>query len=233
MPDFILTFDIDWAPDFAIEFCLDVLRAASVKATFFATHKTEMNQEIERQGHILGIHPNFLENSSHGSSVPEVITHCLNFAPNAWSVRTHALVQSSPLLYNIFSQFPQLTMDASLFLHRSPYAHKLYWESEGLSFSRVLYNWEDDAEFHMQRFGAPNKLFFGDLTILDFHPIHVFLNSSDGNEYQSLKKSLCGAPLQHVEKKETEKFVNLGRGVLTHLTDILASNANCRGLEDL
>ena len=58
---FVLTFDIDWAPDFAILYCLELLDDAKCKATFFATHSTSLNQEIVNRGHDLGIHPNFLK----------------------------------------------------------------------------------------------------------------------------------------------------------------------------
>ena len=98
---YALTFDIDWAPDFAILHCLELLDDARCKATFFATHSTPLNQEIVNRGHNLGIHPNFLPNSSQGSSVQEIISECLSYAPDAWCMRTHALVQSSPLLHEI------------------------------------------------------------------------------------------------------------------------------------
>ena len=39
-----MTFDIDWAPDASIELCLDLLDRHDVKATFFATHLTDLNQ---------------------------------------------------------------------------------------------------------------------------------------------------------------------------------------------
>ena len=105
---YALTFDIDWAPDFAILHCLELLENAGCIATFFATHSTSLNYEIVDRGHNLGIHPNFLPGSSHGSNVQEIISECINYAPDAWCMRTHSLVQSSPLLLEIFSKFPQL-----------------------------------------------------------------------------------------------------------------------------
>ena len=63
---YVLTFDIDWAPDYAILNCLKLLENSGCKATFFATHNTSLNQEIINRGHNLGIHPNFLQGSSHG-----------------------------------------------------------------------------------------------------------------------------------------------------------------------
>ena len=61
---YALTFDIDWAPDFAILHCLELLENAGCKATFFATHNTTLNHEIIDRGHNLGIHPNFLQKFS-------------------------------------------------------------------------------------------------------------------------------------------------------------------------
>ena len=125
MKKYVLTFDIDWAPNFVISHCLNLLDSANCKATFFATHSTPLNNEIVERGHNLGIHPNFLKGSSHGSNVKEIISECLSYAPHAWCMRTHSLMQSSPLLHEIFSNFPQLKLDVSLLMHRSPFAHKV------------------------------------------------------------------------------------------------------------
>jgi len=117
-------------------------------------------------------------------------------------MRTHGLFQSTKLFYDIIKNFPQLKLDVSLLMHRSPHAHKCNWDFDGVSFDRLLYNWEDDAEFSKSRFGDTEELFFGDLTVCDFHPIHVFLNSSNGKEYIDLKieflVDLCNTQiLQH------------------------------------
>ena len=184
---YALTFDIDWAPDYAILKCCDLVENANCKATFFATHDTPINREIISRGHNLGIHPNFLPGSSHGTDVQTIISECLKYAPEAWCMRTHSLVQSSPLLQEIFGSFPQLKLDVSLLMHRSPFAHKTKWDFDGVSFDRLLYNWEDDAQFSAFNMKEIPELFFGELTVFDFHPIHVFLNSTDGSEYRKLK----------------------------------------------
>ena len=130
--------------------------------------------EIVNQGHILGIHPNFLEGSrmvqmwKKLSINASLMHHCC--------MRTHCLVQSTPLLHKIFSNFPQLKLDVSLLMHRSPFAHKVTWNFYGTSFDRLLYNWEDDAQFSSYEDNTIPELFFGELTVFDFHPIHAFLN---------------------------------------------------------
>jgi len=230
---YALTFDIDWAPDFAILKCLDLVEKANCKSTFFATHDTPLNQEIISRGHNLGIHPNFLPGSTHGSDVKTIITECLKYAPDAWCMRTHALVQSSPLLNQIFSKFPQLKLDVSLFLHRSPHAHKASWNYDGIAFDRLLYNWEDDAQFFVNSSEERQELFFGDLTVLDFHPLDVFLNSSDGSEYAKLKKETDGIPLSSLDFDTVSGFINSGSGTRSYLEEVLDSANICIELADI
>ena len=62
-----LTFDIDWAPDCCVEQILLDLKKNSVKATFFITHASDINDEIINQGHHIGLHPNFFPNSTQNS----------------------------------------------------------------------------------------------------------------------------------------------------------------------
>jgi len=230
---FVLTFDIDWAPDYAIEHCLNLLEQNKVSATFFATHSTPMNSEIRKRGHILGIHPNFLPNSSHGKSINEIIDSCLCFTQDAWCMRSHALVQSTPLLFEIFSKFPQLKLDVSLLMHRSKFAHKCIWEFNGIAFERILYNWEDDLEFSKQRYCSEKDLFFGDLTVYDFHPIHVVLNSSNGSEYKKLKENLNGEHLINQKKQNILRYKNSKIGIEDHLKTILKSDALCTPLDQI
>ena len=230
---YALTFDIDWAPDFVILKCLELLEKENRKATFFATHNTPINREIILRGHNLGIHPNFLPGSSQGSDVKTIISECLRYAPDAWCMRSHALVQSTPLLHEIFSKFPQLKLDASLFMHQSHFAHKVRWNFDGISFDRLLYNWEDDAQFFQFDASQKLELFFGDLTVFNFHPIHVFLNSSDGNEYRRLKIENANTPLFALDINVASNYINTGIGTQNYLREVIASNCICIELGDI
>ena len=118
-------------------------------------------------------------------------------------------------------------------MHRSPYAHKCVWEAEGVSFERLLYNWEDDCEFTSKRYALEEELFFGQITVCDFHPIHVYLNSSDGSEYRNLKSSLNGAKLQNLQRQKASTFKNSKIGVRDHLICLLKSDAKCLGLDEI
>ena len=228
-----LTFDIDWAPDASIAICLDMLERCEVKGTFFATHRTDMNQEIVLRGHELGIHPNFLTGSTHGNNVSSIIETCLEFAPQARYIRTHSLFQSSRLLYQVFQSFPQLTTDLSLFMHRASHVQRCEWNFGGVSFQRVLYNWEDDAEFHNPDFDHATPAFFGNLTIYDFHPIHVDLNSRDHVPYEKLKESLGSKPMFQATADELKSCRNPGPGTCDFLASVVESSAQSIAIEDV
>ena len=76
----IITFDIDWAPDFMIQNIMDQLEAAGVKSTWFITNDTPALERMRQFPDLyeLGIHPNFLPGSSHGSSVDEVLNNLMD-----------------------------------------------------------------------------------------------------------------------------------------------------------
>ena len=72
---FIITVDIDWAPDFVMDELLETLISAAVKSTWFITHRSPLLEKLREQKSLveLGIHPNFLPQSTQGKSTDEVI----------------------------------------------------------------------------------------------------------------------------------------------------------------
>jgi len=184
----ILTFDVDWAPDFMIDFVAKILLRAGVRSTWFVTHESEAIDRLRRnpQHFELGVHPNFLPGSSHGESPKQVLDKCLAMVPEAQSFRTHSLVQSTPLLCEIMASTP-LTIDASLFLPGQSYVQPFRFEWDGHSMLRVPFHWEDD---HEMASAAPHwslgaRQAKGE--VFNFHPIHIYLNSVDMKAYGSLK----------------------------------------------
>ena len=85
----VLSFDIDWAPDFAIDAVAQKLISRSVKATWFVTHLSPAISRLAERPDLfeLGIHPNFLPGSDHGGSPAEVLAFMNTLVPNAVSVR--------------------------------------------------------------------------------------------------------------------------------------------------
>ncbi|MEM7125483.1 MAG: hypothetical protein AAF702_04100 [Chloroflexota bacterium] len=203
----IITLDIDWAPDFVIDFVADILREHQVRATWFVTHASAAIERLRKTPELfeLGIHPNFLANSTHGSTIPDVLQHCMSLVPEARCMRTHSLYQSSPLLANVLRYTP-IRMDVSLFLPRAKSLQPIEHIWCGETLRRAPFYWEDD--FEMGRPDAcwqvePYLTSDDGLKIFNFHPIHIYLNSADMLPYQALKRDchhLLSATLTHVDK---------------------------------
>ncbi len=217
-----LTFDIDWAPDFMIEFAADLLRSRQIRSTWFVTHRSVAIERLRRHPDLfeLGIHPNFLPGSTQGKSTAEILDHCMKLVPGAVSMRSHALVQSTPILEEVLTRTP-IKADVSLFLPHQPSLAPFDYRWAGRSLLRVPYFWEDDYEMFQKnpRRHCETFLSGGGLKIFNFHPVHVYLNSADLKPYQSLKRKV--PRLSTLTPALAAPFVQKGIGVRTMLLDIL------------
>lgn len=221
-----LTFDIDWAHDVALHDTIDLVEEAGVAATWYATHETPVLERLRSsQNFELGIHPNFnflLEGDArNGRNAAEVVERVLTIVPEAKSVRSHSMTQSSGLLA-VFER-SGLTHDVNQFvpahsgIRLSPW---LLWS--GLC--RVPYYWEDDVACMYALQNNMNELASRQgLKVFDFHPIHVFLNTENLDRYESTRHL-------HHNPAELIKHRYEGVGTRTRLIELLqftgSSNPN-------
>jgi len=209
---FILTLDVDWAPDHVIDYVASILVKNKVKTTWFITHKSEAINRISKNDDLFefGIHPNLLKNSSHGKSEDKILKHIKTIVPNAVSMRTHGLYQSSNFLTKAAKDYGIL-YDASLFLPKTPYLQPHYLNINYTSLFRIPYFWEDDVEMFEK---SPNwniseyRNVTG-LKIFNFHPIHIALNTEKYERYENLKKIKA---LHSWDTDFIQENTNKGRG---------------------
>ena len=232
MNKYHLTFDVDWAPDFCIEYILDKLKKQKIISTFFVTHNSSINREIKKSGHNLGIHPNFLKGSSHGNKPLNIIENLLKLVPDATSMRSHCLYNSSVLLHEIFREFPQLKLDLTLFTYRFKEIKRIFYNYKDISFERINFNWEDDFAFYDSSFNWEKVNLFGKINVLNFHPIHIYLNSINLESYELLKEKI-NVDLFKVKKKEIQKYVNNKIGTATFFNKLINSEQISINLSDI
>jgi hypothetical protein len=222
LSNLVLTIDIDWAPDFIIEHVANILIKQQVKATWFVTHSSPALSLLRANTQLfeLGIHPNFLPNSTHGINPKQVLNHCISLVPEARSMRTHSLTQSTPLLNQVLTLTP-IILDSSIYLpHMEGIQPISYWW-HGKELLRLPIFWEDDLE--MERPDSCWTLeavthYKEGLKIFDFHPIHIVLNSRNDEAYQRLKSK---KKIQDLTMSEIEPNINRGIGTLTLFMDLV------------
>jgi hypothetical protein len=229
MNDIVLTLDVDWAPDFVIDFVAVRLIEYKVRATWFVTHRSEAIERLRQHPDLfeLGIHPNFLSCSTHGSTPEEILQHCMTLVPEATSMRTHGLYQSTLLLAQIMIQTP-ITTDVSLFLPHTPFLCPVEYRWGGRDCLRIPYFWEDD--FEMERdpscwYLSPLLAKGEGLKVFNFHPMHVYLNSANVESYKSLKEHVLW--LTEASPVIVDRYIYAGLGTQTlfmELTEYLAAS---------
>ena len=222
MNDYVLTFDIDWASDDVIDYVAGRLIDAEVRSTWYVTHRAPAIDRLRERPDLfeLGIHPNFLPGSTHGETVSEVLAHCLDLVPDARSIRTHSLAQSSYTFVTI-SEETDIRIDSSLFVPRMPGLQPVEYRVYGESFCRIPYFWEDDEEMEYDPASwTPGDTFAtSGLKVLDFHPIHVFLNSPHLDSYRNAKSRVTD--LRDATAQDLAPYVFDGEGTRTMFDSVV------------
>jgi len=191
-----ITLDIDWAHDEVIRYVAKLLSDNNVKATWFVTHQTPVLNELRANPLFeLGIHPNYnplLLNGSaeKGNTAKDILDNVISIVPEAGSVRSHCLTQNTSLVtyYNEHKISKELNM---LIPIQSGIVVKPFKDCSHLI--QLPHIWEDDVHMlykcdYLDMLKQINE--YSGLTILDFHPIHVYLNETTFQHYQEAKPNL-------------------------------------------
>mgnify|MGYP001208608167 CR=1 FL=1 len=187
-----LTFDIDWAPDETIKEISHQLINANIKSTWFVTHKTPVLEILRERDDLfsLGIHPNFLKGSTQGSSEEEILKNLMKIVPEAKVIRTHGIFQYGGLFGKIIN-LTSIKIDSSIFLPEMENIDMLEHHTPQGVLKRIPIFWADDHELLKQSkgFNLSKYISQNGLKVFLFHPIHIYLNSSNIKDYNSYKKN--------------------------------------------
>ncbi len=212
-----LTFDVDWACDEVLANTIELVQQKDICDTWFITHDTPLLNELRKNPKFeLGIHPNFnfLLNGDprNGATAEEVVDRLLTIVPEAKTIRSHSMTQSSNLLQLFVKK--GLTHDCNHFIPEQAQISLKPWHVwNGLI--KVSYFWEDDVACIYDT-NTPIQLLTqrDGLKVFDFHPIHVFLNTENLERYERTRTI-------HNNHKELIKHRYQGKGTMTSLEMLL------------
>jgi hypothetical protein len=213
--------DLDWANDQVFEHTIEFLEMNNIKATFFITHETQLLNYLRKNPNFeLGIHPNFkplffLSDKNVNYDINSVLKNLINIVPEAKSIRTHCLVQST-ILDLIYPKY-NLTHSVNIFL---PVASNID-AKPFINYNNIInvpFCWEDDIHCHYMERGleidwkADKYTKLNQLTVINFHPINFFLNLDNLGRYE-----LCRPYFNDVNF--LKRNINKSAGTKTFITD--------------
>lgn len=190
-PVFVFTGDQDWAPDWAMAEALQLAVDLKVPMHVFATGPTSHLHE-PAAGVTVGIHPNFMAGSTHGSTDVDVIEHCVGLYPQADTFRSHCFSENTPALWALAER--GFVADSNACLHLQPGITPAMHASGMVRLPVWL---EDDVALRWDG-GTPSledllpTLLTPGLKILNFHPGLVAMNTPDLATYEKSRASLYG-----------------------------------------
>jgi len=221
-----ITVDVDWAPDFMIDFTFKIISATNggVKTNWFFTHKSELLLKLYEDKNIEpGLHPNFSV-CSDMNSAREAMRYLVSVYPKCKIVRCHKQHQSVDLMRMVADEFG-MEIDSTELLFRYPGALPFRYYPGASPIVKFPYVWEDcmEARRISPEWTFPLGSVIAPYPIYNFHPIHVYLNTFTTEKYEAIKSGFAQA--RDLSFSDVLPYVNKGGvGALPCFVSLLASN---------
>jgi hypothetical protein len=231
MNGLVVTIDLDWAPEPAIEETLDFLKNKNISPTVFVTHRSprveaSMN-EIE-----VGLHPYFGKYSSHGSTISDVVKHVTDFPYNLPAFRCHrfgicnssrqAMAEKGMLISSnvctdleIISSFKDRFgfLEVPIFLEDGGYL----WRQHSLEISPYL----------------KNTVLGEGIKVIIIHPMHFAINTPNFAYMYNIKRSMSREKWKCMTKSTLNKLRWKGRGIRNFIIELLEIADKVSSLGDI
>jgi hypothetical protein len=213
-----ITLDQDWCSSETLKYAIDFVVTKNIPLTVFVT---DFDKEwISTDNIEYGAHPNFFANSTQGENIEDILTLAKKSVPKCRSWRSHSLYQSTRLTDTV----SLLTdWDIELNNYLPEYTDPIVSQFPSTRvINRLPIHWEDDLELRRTKEAID---FIRDLksqnwiSIFNFHPIHLAINSTNMDVYNKLKSMnrLAESPIFY---EGYCKNVN-GKGILDQLKDLI------------
>jgi len=231
MNSLIITLDIDWACEPAIEDTLDFLKNLKITPTIFTTHRSPRIEaslsELE-----VGLHPYFDTSSSHGSTIPEIVSHVMSLPHNLPAFRCHryaqcntsrqAMAEAGMLISsNVCTDLETVPcfkdrfglLEVPIFLEDGGYL----WRKHPLVMNSYL-------KEMMKKEG---------MKVITIHPMHFAINTPDFGYMYKIKQSVSREAWKNMTKSTLNDFRWKGRGIRDLLVDLIQMSPKISSLREL
>lgn len=223
-PVFCFTSDIDWASEDVMEEYFSGIDGLEIIPTLFVTHHSEVIEKKFKQGKIeRGIHPNFLNGSSHGSSFEEVIETCIKFAPESECFRSHRLFDVTDITHLLKNKYhfkyvsnlgTILQPEIRPVIHESGLIHFPIFFEDG---THLWNNLDFNLEKYEFLFKSPG------IKIISFHPMNFVFNSPSIKFMRNIKDSMSREEFNNISTLYINKFKNNSeKGIRNTIENICA-----------
>ncbi len=231
MSRLIITVDLDWACEPAIEETLDFLSEHNVTPTVFITHHSPRVEAAMRQIEV-GLHPFFDPTSSHGRTITDTVKHVMDLPHNLPAFRCHrfgicnhslqAMVEAGmKISSNVCTDLESLPpfrnrfglLEVPIFLEDGGYL----WRGHPLKMTQVL-------ETKVQEEGDK---------VLLLHPMHFAVNTPNFSYMARVKQSMSRKEWREITRTRLNSLRWKGPGIRDLFVELLRTVPQTASLGDL
>ena len=221
-PVFSFSSDIDWASEAVMNEYFEIINPLKLKPTLFVTHHSEEIEQNYKNGNIdRGLHPNFMNGSSHGNSFREVAETCKKFAPEAYGFRSHRafdVTDITHLMHNDY-RFKYVSNQITIF---QPFVKPILHESGLINFPVFF---EDGTHLYNQldlNFKKYQDLFHKPgIKIISFHPMNFVFNSPTMKYMRTIKDSMSREEYNNISAETINHYKNNDFGIRNTVLEII------------
>lgn len=215
----IITLDLDWAPECAIEETLDFLQERKITPTVFVTHRSPRVEASFNELEI-GLHPFFDPHSSHGSTIPEVVDTVLSFPHNISAFRCHQFGVSNESKKALVNAGMTISSNVCTDLEiLPPFRDRFALLEVPIFLEDGGYLWRKHPL--MLENSLKKKLETDSPKVLLIHPMHFAINTPHFDYMVKIKKSTTREKWHALSKQELYHLKWKGWGIQNFLTEIL------------
>lgn len=215
----IVTLDLDWACEPAIEDTLDYLQTYDIPTTVFITHRSPRVEASAQTLHI-GLHPYFAPDSSHGSTIKEVVKHVMNLPHNLPAFRCHRFATCNASKQAMYEAGMVISSNVCTDLEIVPPFKDRYGLLEiPIFFEDGGYLWQKHP---LEMTSSMQYMFMqkGPKVLL-IHPMHFALNTPNFNYMSEIKASISRHDWNNMSKETLQRLRWKGHGIRNLIIDIL------------
>jgi len=221
-PVFSFTSDIDWASEAVLKQYFEIINPLNLKPTLFVTHPSDQIETNYRSGLVeRGLHPNFLQGSSHGNSFKEIAETCIQFAPEAFGFRSHRVFDVTDITHLMHNEYGFKYVSHPITILQ-PAIKPILHESGLISFpvffedGTHLYN-QLDLNFKKYK----ELLWVPGIKIISFHPMNFVFNSPSMAFMRNIKDAMSREEYNDINEEIIEKYKNKQIGIRDTVLEII------------
>jgi len=233
MNELVVTVDLDWAPERAIDETLNYLQSKEISPTVFITHRSPRVEASMNELEV-GLHPYFDPRSSHGSTIKKVVDHMMALPHNLPAFRCHRFKMCNQSRYAMAEAGMRLSSNICTNLEVIPPFKERFGLIEVPIFMEDGgYLWHKyPLKMHEQ---LRQALLMEGTKVLVIHPMHFAVNTPEFDYMVKIKKSMSRKDWKTMSKKTMDRLKWKGLGIREFLESLLeeAPHISSLGMRNL